>query len=484
MIRRHVIMTVALAAVALVSPLWGSPAAVGDPLIPKLFLVFAVMLVVGKVSGEFFERIGQPAVLGELIAGVLLGGSVLGVIPTSPENPMTEIITILAEIGVVVLLFEIGLETDLKQMFKVGRGAAAVAFVGVTVPMATGILFWLSPLIPSQYSYADTMTSAIFLGATLTATSVGITARVLTDLRVMGSVEARLIIGAAVIDDVIGLILLGIVATLVAGAEPSVLDITKNIGAAIGFLVLAVVVGLAIMPKIFQVIDKMRVRGMLLVSAFAFLLALAALADLAGSAMIIGAFAAGLVLSGTNQFDVINERIKPVADVFTPVFFLSIGAQFDVRLLNPFVEGNRTVLLIGFALFIIAVFGKLVAGWAAPWRKFNRPAVGIGMLPRGEVGLIFANIGLVAGVLTSELFSAIILMVIGTTFIAPPLLKWAFAKWGVTRPQEPLPQRLSQHHRSLDGIPEPNSIVSDRTKGTEETGGTEGTGNQKGTVSG
>jgi Kef-type K+ transport system membrane component KefB len=437
------------------SPVWAMSAnAEGGNLIMNLFLVFGVMLLAGKFSGELFERIGQPAVLGELIAGIILGGSVIGIIPTAAEEPLTEIVQIFAEIGVVILLFEIGLETDLKQMFRVGGAAASVATVGVVVPLVGGIVFWLSPFVGPEYSNADVTTTAIFLGATLTATSVGITARVLQDLRVMHSVEARLIIGAAVIDDIIGILLLGLVASLIAGQTVSVLGLGQSVGIAVGFLVLAVGIGLAVAPRIFGLLDRMRVRGFLLVAAFAFLLFMAAAAQLAGSAMIIGAFAAGIILSGTNQFDTINSRIKPVADIFTPIFFLSIGAQFDVSLLNPLVDNNVAVLGIGLSLFVIAIIGKVLAGWAVPWLRFNRPGVGIGMVPRGEVGLIFANIGLVSGVLTRELFSAILIMVMGTTFIAPPLLKWGFGRWGTTdptavregpvKPLEPAPQPTGQ----------------------------------------
>lgn len=430
-----------VAAVLVPSPLMAANAAGTDGSVTRLFFVLAVMLVAGKFSGEFFERIGQPAVLGELIAGAVLGGSVLGVIPTGAADPLSDIIHIFAEIGVVVLLFEIGLETDLKQLFRVGKGATSIAIVGVVLPMVGGMLFWLSPLAKPEFSLVDVTTTGIFLGATMTATSVGITARVLQDLRVMHSIEARLIIGAAVIDDVLGLVLLGLVTTLIAGSSVTVLGVGRSLGVAVGFLVVAIGLGFVIAPKIFGVIDRMRVRGILLVTAFAFLLLVSALAAVVGSAPIIGAFAAGIILSGTNQFDVIEKRIKPVADVFTPVFFLSIGAALDVTLLNPFNPANLPVLSIGFALLFIAVVGKIATGWAVPWRKFNRTAVGIGMMPRGEVGLIFANIGLVSGVLTPQLFSAILIMVIGTTFLAPPLLKWAFARGGVTGPltDEPAP---------------------------------------------
>ncbi len=431
---RWVLLPAALLVLLGVEPLWALPASTGDPEVARFLFVLAIMLLAGKLSGEMFERLGQPAVVGELIAGVILGGSMLGIIPVAPDDSLTEIIKLFAEIGVLILLFEIGLETDLKQMFRVGRGASSVALVGVALPFALGALFWLSPFVPPEMNVASRFTTAIYIGATLTATSVGITARVLTDLRVMSSLEAKLIIGAAVIDDVIGLVLLGIVATLATGAAVSMLDVGWAFLLSVGFLVVAIAVGFAAAPRLFGLIDRMRVRGVLLVAAFAFALLIAAFADRVGSAMIIGAFAAGIILSRTNQFDTIESQIKPVADVFTPIFFLSIGAQFDVGLLNPFNPDNYQVLAVGGVLFVIAVVGKLAAGWAVPWRKYNRPAVGIGMIPRGEVGLIFANIGLTAGVLTEDLFGAIILMVIGTTLLAPPLLKWSFNRWKAADP--------------------------------------------------
>jgi len=426
-----VVGLVAVLLLALPTNAWAEHGADG-PDFARLFWVLAIMLLAGKFSGELAERVGQPAVLGELIAGAILGGSLLGVIPTAAEDTLTPVIEVLAEIGVVILLFEIGLQTDLKAMARVGKGAAAIAVVGVVLPLIGGIFFWLSPLANHAYGLVSVSMTAVFIGATLTATSVGITARVLQDLRVMHCVESRLIIGAAVIDDILGLVLLGLVSTLAAGGAVTVLSVGKSLAVAVGFLVVAVGVGLRVAPMLFDLLNRMRVRGMLLVTAFSFLLIVAALADQLGSAMIVGAFAAGLILSGTNQFDLIEDRIKRVADIFTPIFFLSIGAKFDVRLLNPFVSDNLPVLGMGLALFFIAVIGKVAAGWAAPWRRFNRVAVGVGMIPRGEVGLIFANMGLVMGVLSTELFGAIIIMVIGTTFVAPPFLKVAFGRAGVT----------------------------------------------------
>jgi Kef-type K+ transport system membrane component KefB len=423
------LLPAALLVLAWASPLWAQAAPIPEQDVARFLFILAIMLVTGKVAAEVFERLGQPGVIGELVAGVILGGSMLGVIPVVPEDSLTEIIELFAEIGVLVLLFEIGLETDLRAMFRVGRGAASVAAVGVAVPFVAGALFWISPLVPRELNVSSVFTTAIYVGATLTATSVGITARVLTDMRVMSSIEAKLIIGAAVLDDIIGLVLLGIVATLAAGVAVSMLDVGIAFGVAVGFLVLAVAGGFLIAPRVFGWIDRMRVRGVLVVAAFSFVLVIAALADRVGSAMIIGAFAGGVILSRTNQFDAIESQIKPISDLFTPIFFLSIGAQFDVHLLNPFNPGNLPVLAIGGALLAIAVGGKLVAGWAAPWRTYNRSLVGFGMVPRGEVGLIFAEIGLTTGVLTDELFGAIVLMVIGTTFAAPPLVKWSFNRW-------------------------------------------------------
>ena len=336
------------------------------------------MLVAGKFSAELAERLGQPAVLGELVAGIVLGSSVLGVIPTGPDDPLRPVIALLAEIGVVVLLFEIGLETDLKAIARVGAPATAVALVGVAVPFLLGFLYWVSPLhglapVPPVPPAPPTdATVAIFVGATLTATSVGITARVLSDLKCMDSTEARLILGAAVIDDVLGLVILGVVSGLAAGAAVSALGVVRTLAVAVGFLVAAVALGTALAPRIFGFVNRMRVRGVLLVSAFAFLLLLAALAARAGSALIIGAFAAGIILSGTNQFEIIEKGMKPVADIFTPLFFLSIGAAVNVRAWNPLNLENHGTLAVGGALFVIAVLGKLVSGWAVPWRRFNR----------------------------------------------------------------------------------------------------------------
>jgi Kef-type K+ transport system membrane component KefB len=398
-------------------------AAEGGVDVARFFLILAGMLIAAKILGEAAERIGQPAVLGELIAGVLLGGSALGVVPS--DGPMAELVHVFAEFGVLLLLFEIGLETDLKEMSRVGMASLAVACVGVVLPFALGYAYWVYVPHPAAAA-ADLGTAGIFIGATLTATSVGITARVLSDLGRMGSKEARIIIGAAVIDDVLGLVILSVVSGLAAGAAVTMLGVLRTLGVAVGFLVGAVLVGGLVVPRLFDAVVRMRVRYVLLVFAIAFALGLASLASLAGSALIIGAFAAGIILSGTNQFDTIEREVRPVANIVAPIFFVNVGASVDLSLLNPASPAARGTLLVAGALIVIAIIGKMAAGWAAPWTPFRRLVVGVGMVPRGEVGLIFADIGRRSGVLSSEVFGAVLLMVMATTFVAPPALKALF----------------------------------------------------------
>jgi Kef-type K+ transport system membrane component KefB len=399
-----------------------SIAADGGVDIARFFLALSAILVAAKLLGELAERIGQPAVLGELVAGVLLGGSVLGVVPA--EGVPGQLIHVLAELGVLLLLFEIGLETDLREMFRVGPASLSVAVVGVALPFALGYAYWA--WAPHPAASGDLSIAAIFLGATLTATSVGITARVLSDLGRMSTVEARVIIGAAVIDDVLGLVILSVVSSVAAGVAVTLFGVARILAVAIGFLVVAVIVGRFLVPRLFDVVVRMRVRFVLLVFAVAFALGLSALAALAGSALILGAFAAGIILSGTNQFDTIEHEVRPVASVFTPIFFVSVGASVDLRLLDPTSPSAHGTLIVAAALTAIAIVGKIAAGWAAPWAPMRRLVVGVGMVPRGEVGLIFADIGRRSGILSQEVFGAVLVMVMATTFVAPPALKALF----------------------------------------------------------
>jgi len=405
--------------------------------IEHFFIALALILIFSKVFGELAERIKQPSVLGELVAGIILGGSVLAVVPSVAGMAGYDTFHLLAEVGVAILLFEIGLETDLKDLIKVGLTSTLVAIVGVVVPFALG---FASILAFEKYGLLGnvdpnfTILIAITVGATLTATSVGITARVLSDMNRLQSGEAKIILGAAVIDDILGLIILGVVTGLIESSEGGVGGgvSAASVGIiflkAFGFLIAAIVIGNLTSKRLFNLVEKMRVRGVLLLSALSFAFIFSYLASLMGLAPIVGAFAAGLVLANTHQFKSIEERVKPVADFFTPIFFIMVGASVDISVFNPFVKENIPILLIALVLFIVAVVGKFVSGFAVFKKGISKSVVGVGMIPRGEVGLIFAQVGLSYGIFTSGLFSAVTVMVMLTTFIAPPLLKIMFAR--------------------------------------------------------
>ncbi len=376
--------------------------------IGPILLAFAAALLGAKLFGELAERVGQPAVLGELLAGILLGPSVLGLVPLSDG------IFLLAEIGVVLLLFEVGLETNLEDLVRVGAPAMAVALAGMALPFAGGYL------VTKALGYEPL--TAIFVGAGLTATSIGITARVLSELGVLATKEGQIILGAAVTDDVLGLVILAIMSKVAGGGHVDAAAAAKSGALAIGFLVVAIGVGIPLGHRLIHVVGKARVRGVLGAVAVAFALFVAWAAKAADSAPIVGAFAAGMALARTNRGHDIEKAVKPVADVFAPVFFVYVGAEVDVRLLNPAVAANRPALLLGLLLTVVGFAGKFAAGFCA-WGKVRRAFIGAGMVPRGEVGLIFASLGLATKALPDRVFVALLVAVFATTFVAPPLLK-------------------------------------------------------------
>lgn len=382
----------------------------GGTTVPEFLFLLIAILIAAKLLGELAERVGQPAVLGELVAGVLLGPSLLGIV-----DPNVPILHLLAEVGVVILLFEIGLETDLRRLIQVGAASTAVAVTGVVVPFALGFLV-------AEVFGLETI-PALVLGAALTATSVGITARVLSDLGRLDDPECQIVLGAAVIDDVIGLIILAVVSGLVAGAGVTVGGVVVTTVVAFGFLLGVLVLGRLVVPPLFALLARIGRQDTLATMALVLAFLLAYLADAAGSALIIGAFAAGLVLQPTPEAHTVEEGIIALGHLFVPIFFVSVGAAVDVRtFLDP------SVIALGMALIAVAVGGKFIAGYAPVWFKGKKSVIGVGMIPRGEVGLIFAQMGLRAGVLTAGLFSALTLMVMVTTFMAPPLLKLLFPR--------------------------------------------------------
>jgi len=381
--------------------------------VPQLLGLLAAVLGIAKLLGAAAKWIGQPAVLGELLAGVLLGTSIAGLV-----NPDSQILHVLAELGVVILLFEIGLETDLRKLLQVGGTSAVVAIVGVALPFALGFA------VCRGLGHSNLV--AIVAGATLTATSVGITGRVLADLNRLQETESRIILGAAVIDDIIGLVILAVVAGLTQGQEVTVAGVATKTAVAFGFLIGTLVVGRLIVPPLVKVLSRIDLPGTPTILAIMLAFTLAWVASVAGSAMIIGAFAAGLLLRNTPHAPEIERGVAQLGHFFVPLFFVMVGAAVDVRVLNPLDPANHRVLLVGGLLILAAVIGKFGAGYAPFWFKGNKKVIGVGMIPRGEVGLIFAQMGLATGVFDAGMFAAATVMVLVTTFIAPPLLRMLF----------------------------------------------------------
>lgn len=415
-----------------------------------LFLFFAVLLISAKIGG-IVEKFGQPAVLGELLAGIVL--SLIAYLGVSQIDQIrhNEIFAFLAEIGAVILLFEIGLESNVRDLLKVGPNAVAVAIIGVVAPFVAGTFLvgpWLLPHAPNI--------THLFLGASMVATSVGITASVFKSLNILKNRSCQTVLGAAVIDDILGLLVLAIVSAIASGGDVSAGFIARLSLEAFAFLAGSLVLGGLIANQASNLFSKIHTgQGMKLALAFSFALGFAYLATLVGLAPIVGAFAAGLVLDAVHfkSFDAptvsqalrelhikiskrkksaaqlnkiinhvnhthIEDMISSLSLIFVPLFFAYTGLQIEIdSLLNP------NVYLIAGIASVIAILGKVVAGLAAKGSLTERLLVGASMVPRGEVGLIFASIGKSLGALNAEAFSVIVLVVIITTFIAPPIIK-------------------------------------------------------------
>jgi len=369
-----------------------------------------VILLSAKLFGELAERLGQPAVLGELIGGVILGTGFLAFFHLNDPA-----LVLMSEVGVILLLFETGIHCDLDQLLKAGPTASAVATIGVVAPFALG---W-----GLMTALGHGGMQAVFVGAALTATSVGITARVLSDMGKLHLPEAQIVLGAAVIDDVMGIIILSAVQGIAISGALQWGGVVKTILLSAGFLAAALWLGPHLSHALVKIVHRMRVRGVLVGMAVCFAFAMALAAHALGTAMIVGAFTAGILLARTDKKEDIDETIRPVVDVFAPVFFVMVGAKVDLSVFNPSTAENRAVLGLAALLILAAVAGKIVSALAVRDRKLNRWAVGFGMIPRGEVGLIFAQIGLTAGIVEPGLYAAVVAMVIVTTFLAPPLLK-------------------------------------------------------------
>ena len=437
----------------------------GDPVAPVLIAL--VLISIGAaLGGKWMRRLGQPAVLGELLIGVLVanamywwgepvitvvreGETIMRIIEKSltesvsaaeatrqilPDTPQTarlaeilsspagpvaisvyEFVDLLSRIAVIVLLFLVGLETSYHEMRKVGGPALLVAVVGVVLPFALGVGV-MRMMMPEALVEKD-----IFIGAILTATSVGITARVFRDLGQTKRDEARIILGAAVIDDVLGLIVLAVVSGLVVTGSISVLSVTTITLKSAAFLFGSIALGMWLAPRLVRRVARMGIENQKLIFGLGFAFVLAWLANLAGLATIVGAFAAGLILEEffLEEFkgQSLRELLSPIESLIVPVFFVLMGIQVKLETF-----ADTKVIWVAIALTVCAIVGKVAAGYVVK-KPLNRLAIGIGMMPRGEVGLIFASIGKGLGVVNDAVFSAVVIMVMLTTLLTPPLLK-------------------------------------------------------------
>jgi Kef-type K+ transport system membrane component KefB len=370
-----------------------------------LLLVLAAVLLTTRSLSALAEKFGQPAILGELVGGMLLGASALGIL-----DPNDTAIHMLSQLGLLILLFEVGLATDLRALAKVGGTATVIAVIGVVLPFVFGYAALAAMGVSGL--------AAIVCAAALTATSIGISTRVLAELGFLQTREGRVVLGAAVLDDIIGLVILSVIAAFAAGAAMTTTSILRTSAVAFGFVVIALLVGGFVIPPLFRAATRLRSPTTIAVLGLTFAFALAALAGLLGSAVIVGAFVAGVLLNGIQQRDEILGFAAPIGSLLTPIFFAVVGASVDLRaLVEP-----RT-LLITVVLLAAGGVGKLIAAYVPVWFKGNKALIGTAMLPRGEVELIVAQTGLAMGALDASLYGAVTLMVLLTTLLSPPLIQ-------------------------------------------------------------
>ena len=407
----------------------------GTEAITRLVFQLAVILAAAKLGGEVCERyLKTPAVLGELAAGIIIGPFALGAIDVPGVGPLFEHVAgggegfsipvsdslwAIAQVGSIVLLFVAGLETDLRQFLRYARPASVVAAGGVVLPFVFGIVMTVA------FGFADGLTDpkALFIGAVLTATSIGITVRVLGDLRRLGTPEGITILAAAVLDDVIGILVLTIVVGISATGEFSATSVGLVAFKTFGFWIALTGIGILLSRQISNVLDKFRVSGAAVGLALALAFLAAGLAESFGLAMIIGAFSIGLALSGTELARRLDEPLRAVYAALVPIFFVVMGMLVDVSALGG-------VWAFGLVITLFAVLGKIAgSGIPAMFAGFNRQGgwrIGVGMLPRGEVALIMAGVGISQGIIGTDLYGVTIIMTIITTVVAPPVLAFSF----------------------------------------------------------
>jgi Kef-type K+ transport system membrane component KefB len=376
----------------------------------KVLLMLFIMLAAAKLMAEVFERLRQPSVVGEILAGVIIGPGVLGWVQVS------EITETLAEIGVIFLLFTVGLETKPATIFRVGKRAAIVAVLGVVTPFLAG---WLL-----MRAWGGSQIESMFVGTALVATSVGITARVLSTMNVLNALTSRIVLGAAVIDDILGLMILAVVSSLAVGPA-NYLSIVTTFVLAIAFTSFVVLVGAPVVKRVAPKIENKRGGQALFISSLVLCLGISVAAAYVGVAAIVGAFLGGMAFAEVaEQRPAMHKQMAGVTEFLVPFFLVNIGMSLKL-------EVFQSPGVIGFAALVtlVAIVTKLVGcgagAWGLGWRKAGQ--VGMGMVPRGEVGIVVAQIGMSMAVIADTLYGIVLLMAVATTLIAPPFLRILYA---------------------------------------------------------
>lgn len=386
----------------------------------QFFLQLMVILLTARLLGELFARLKSPPVVGELLAGVILGPSLLGWMEPS------QVIKLLAEIGIILLLFEVGLETDIRQLARSGWQALFVAVSGFLWPFLFGFSL-------SHWLFERSLLESLFIGGTLTATSIGITVRVLTDLKRQHSHEAQVVLGAAVIDDILGVVLLAVLYDFSLMGQINSANVLQVIGFIAMFFVLAPLFAKAISPLIRQFAKISQTDGLIPTLIVSLVLFFAWLAHEMGAPELLGGFAAGLALSrrfflpfglalreDADFSSRIEAQMRPIIHLFVPIFFVTVGLSLNLRQIN---WASPFIWWFSASLFAAAIFGKLLGALLLRGDWKQRIAIGIAMIPRGEVGLIFAELGRTSGILNNDIYAALIIVIAMTTLLSPILLK-------------------------------------------------------------
>ncbi|NNG14689.1 MAG: cation:proton antiporter [Gammaproteobacteria bacterium] len=392
----------------------------------SILLLIAIMLIAARLFAEAARRFNIPPIIGELFAGILVGPSLLGWIEPNA------ILRLLAEIGIILLLFEVGLETDLGRLVKAGPRAAVLALAGFVLP-------FLFSFGLSHYLFDLSLLVSLFIGGTLTATSIGITVRILADLGRHRGYEAQIVLGAAVLDDILGVILLAVLYEFATEKSISIDNVGRITLLIMLFLILAPIVAkvLSVLLKHYHGLSE--TPGLIPVLLMAMILLFASAAHSMGAPLLIGGFAAGLALSrrfflpfgaalrtDPDFTQHVHKEMKPIIHLFTPLFFIMVGVSLDLSTVD---WGSAFIWTFSLSLAVVAILGKVIGGWLLPEPFYRRTLIGMAMVPRGEVGLIFAELGRVAGVLNNEVYAALVIVIAYTTLFSPFWIKAYYRRY-------------------------------------------------------